>query len=74
LHLELSEVEIRTGIVADSHGLSETTLGVVAVKSDAIDDDGDNFNDNFDNAANKRPVLLCVSKFPPKGYLDCAHT
>jgi hypothetical protein len=51
LRAELSEVEIGTSTVTDVHGLPETLLGVVSVEDDAIEDDGDALEDDFDQTA-----------------------
>lgn len=52
LGAELSEVKVGAGAVADVHGFAEALLGVVAVKDDAIEDDGDGFEDHFNETAN----------------------
>lgn len=57
LRAELSEVEIRAGTVTDVHGLAKTLLGVVAVEYNAVEEDGDAFQDNLNETAEKRPVL-----------------
>jgi len=53
LHLELREVEVGAGTIAGGHGLSEAALGVVAVEGYAVDDDGDDFDYYFDDAADE---------------------
>jgi hypothetical protein len=54
----LCEVEIGSGAVADGHGLAKLALGVEAVKDDAVNDDGKNLDNYFNNAADKGPILL----------------
>jgi len=57
LGAKLSEVEVGTGLVTHGHGLSELALRPEAVKDDGIDDDAKRLDDDFDDAADKRPVL-----------------
>lgn len=57
LGAELSEIEIGARSVADVHGFAELALAVETVEDNAINDDGDGFHDDFDDAADKRPVL-----------------
>jgi hypothetical protein len=61
LRAQLGEVEIGTGFVTDIHGFAQLTFRVVAVEDNAIDDNGDGFNDYFDDAANERPGLQHIS-------------
>jgi hypothetical protein len=53
----LSEIQIRAGLVTSIHGLHETTLGPETVSNDAIDEQDENFNDDFDDGADETPVL-----------------
>jgi hypothetical protein len=53
----LGEVEIRTGAVAHGHGLAELALGPEAIEDDAVDDDAEELDDDFDDAADECPVL-----------------
>lgn len=43
LSTELGEVQIRTGAVADAHGLAEALFGVIPVENYAVEDDSDAF-------------------------------
>jgi hypothetical protein len=54
---ELSEVEIRPGLVAEIHGLVQLSLRVEAIEDDGVDNDGDGLHDNFDDTADKGPIL-----------------
>lgn len=58
---QLCEVQIGSSAVADSHGFSELALGVEAVENNAVDGNGKNFNNYFDNAADEGPVLCKMS-------------
>jgi hypothetical protein len=58
LGAELSEVEVRASAVSDIHGLPETLLGVVSIEDNAVEDDGDTLEYDFDEAADKRPRLI----------------
>ena len=51
LGAKLGEIEIRACAVADIHGLVEAALGVDTVGDNAIDGDGDDFDDDFDEGA-----------------------
>jgi hypothetical protein len=53
----LGEVEIGTGAVADGHGLAELALGPEAVEDDGVNDDAEGLDDDFNDAADKGPVL-----------------
>lgn len=57
LGAELGKVEVGTSLVAHGHGLSELAFGPEAVEDDGVDDDAERLNDNFDDAADKGPVL-----------------
>jgi hypothetical protein len=58
LRAELSKIEIGSSTVTDGHGLAQTTLGVVAVKDDTVDGDGQRLDDDFNDAADESPVLF----------------
>lgn len=53
----MGEVEIGAGAIADVHGLAKALLGVVSVEDDAVEDNGDAFENNFNQATNERPTL-----------------
>jgi hypothetical protein len=53
----LREVEIGAGAVAHGHGLAELALGPEAVEDDAVDDNAEELDDDFDDAADEGPVL-----------------
>ncbi len=57
LATELGEVEIGASTVAKVHRLVEATFGVVAIEDDAVDGDGDDFDDNLDESTDKCPML-----------------
>jgi hypothetical protein len=57
LGAELGEVQVRAGAVAHGHGLAELALGPEAVEDDAVNDDAEKLDDDFDDAADKCPVL-----------------
>lgn len=57
LGAELGEVEVGAGLVAVGHGLSELSLGPEAEEDDGVDGDDEDFNDDFDDAADEGPVL-----------------
>lgn len=42
----------------------ESAFGVVAVEDDAIDGDGDDFDDDLDESTDERPVLSSISSCP----------
>ena len=67
LRAQLGEVEVRASFVADVHGLAELAFGVVAVEDDAIDDNGDGLDDDFDDAADKGPGLGKISGYSGRG-------
>jgi hypothetical protein len=50
---KLSEVEIRTSMVTDIHGLPEALLGVVSVKDHRVKQDRDTLENNFNEAAHQ---------------------
>jgi hypothetical protein len=60
LRTQLGKVEVRTGSVALSHGLPQLLLRPEAVEDDAVDDDAKDFDDDFDDGADKAPVLDTV--------------
>lgn len=53
----MGKVEIRTGAVADSHGLAELALRPEAVENDTVDGDDKNLDDDLDDATDESPVL-----------------
>ena len=57
LRSQLGKVEIRTGAVTDGHGLAELALRPKAIEDDTVDGDDKNLDDDFDDAADKSPVL-----------------
>lgn len=57
LATELGEVEVGSSLVAVGHALSELALRPVAVEDDAINCNGDDLDDDFDDAADESPVL-----------------
>lgn len=59
LGTHLGEVEFGTGLVAVVHGFGETAFGYEAVEDDGIDEDDDDFEDDFDYGADQAPVLFC---------------
>lgn len=58
LRTKLGEVQVRAGAVADCHRLPELALGPEAVEDDSVDGDNKNLDYDFDDAADKRPVLV----------------
>lgn len=58
LSAKLGKIEVGACSVADIHGLPELALGVEAVEDDCIDGDGYGFHNNFDDTADKRPLLF----------------
>ncbi|KAL2282891.1 hypothetical protein FJTKL_10266 [Diaporthe vaccinii] len=58
LRPELCEVEVGAGLVAHVHGLHELSLGVVTVEDDRVQGNGDDLDDDFDDHADQRPILL----------------
>lgn len=57
LRAKLCEVEIGAGAVTNIHGLVQAALGVVAVEDDAVEQDADDLEDDFDDDADEGPVL-----------------
>ena len=57
LGAELGEVEVGARAVADVHGLVQAAFGEDAVGDDAVDGDGDDFDNDFDEGADEGPVL-----------------
>lgn len=57
LRAKLGEIEVGTSSVSDVHGLVQTTLGVVSVKDDAVEQDADDLDDDLDDDADEGPVL-----------------
>jgi hypothetical protein len=70
LTAELSEVKIGTGAVSHVHGLEKALLGIVAVEDDAVEENGENLDDNLYDDANHGPVLKtaneCIVNFVAK--------
>ena len=54
----MGKVEIRSGTVAHGHGLAKLALGPEAVEDDSVEGDNKNLDYDFDDAADKRPVLV----------------
>lgn len=57
LQTQLSEIQIRAGSVALVHGLHELAFAPHAVGDDGVDQDDQNFDDNFNDGAHETPVL-----------------
>jgi hypothetical protein len=55
LGTELGEVKIGAGAVTDVHGLAQALLGVITVEDDGVEDDGDEFYNDLNNAADEGP-------------------
>jgi hypothetical protein len=53
----LGKVEVGAGLVADGHGLPQLPLGPESVEDDAVYDDTESFDDDFNDAADKGPIL-----------------
>jgi len=49
LNTELSEVQIGTSLVSQIHGLLQTLLRVEAVEDNGVDEDDQQFNDDFND-------------------------
>lgn len=62
LAAELSKVKIGTGAVSHVHGLEKASLGVVAVEDDAVEEDGEDLDDDLDDDANHGPVLKTTNE------------
>jgi hypothetical protein len=62
LAAELSKVKIGTGAVSHVHGLEKASLGVVAVEDDAVEENGENLDDNLDDDANHGPILKTTNE------------
>lgn len=62
LHAQLGEVEVGPGLVAHVHGLEQLALGPVAVEDDAVERDTDDLDNDFDDHADKTPVLFNEKK------------
>jgi hypothetical protein len=60
LRTQLGKVKVRTGSVALGHGLPQLLLGPEAVEDNAVDDDAKDFDNDFDDGADKAPVLDTV--------------
>lgn len=68
----MSEVEVRSSAVTLSHGLPELPLGPEAVENDGVDHNDKNLNDDFDDAADKSPVLNMLA-LDSSVRTDCTH-
>jgi hypothetical protein len=55
--VQLSQIQIVAGIVAAIHRLHETALGPEAVEDDGVDQKHEDFDDDFNDGADKAPVL-----------------
>jgi hypothetical protein len=53
LHAQLREIQVGAGAVAGGHRLAETALGVVAPECYAVDDNGKDFDDDFNNGTDE---------------------
>lgn len=53
----LCEVELGASLVTAVHGLGESTFGDEAVEDDGVDEDDEDLDDDFDDGADKTPVL-----------------
>jgi hypothetical protein len=73
LGAELSKIEVGTSLVSHGHGLAELALGPEAVEDDGVDDDAECFNDDFDDTADKRPVLQCTLETGLCRAIDSAY-
>lgn len=76
LSAKLGKIEVGACSVADIHGLPELALGVEAVEDDCIDGDGYGFHNNFDDTADKRPLLfqkLASSTILRRREMNWAH-
>lgn len=62
LAAKLSKVKIRAGAVSHVHGLEKALLGVVAVEDDAVKENGEEPNNDFDDHANHGPVLQTANE------------
>lgn len=71
LRAELGEVEIGAGLVTHGHGLAELALGPEAVEDDGVDDDAERLYDDFNDAADKGPVLDIVSFWLRGELVEC---
>jgi len=62
LGAQLGEVEVRAGAVTDVHGFAKALLGVVSVEDNTVEDDGDTFEDDFDETTYERPTLQSANQ------------
>lgn len=53
----LCEVELGAGFFATVHGLGKSSLCDEAVEDDGVDEDDEDFNDDFDDGTDETPVL-----------------
>jgi hypothetical protein len=78
LGAELSKVDVGTSLVTHGHRFAELALGPEAVEDDGVDDDAERFDNDFDDTADKRPVLRCtlekdLCRAIDSAYLKSAH-
>lgn len=57
LQTQLGEVQIRSGLVTSVHGLHQAALSPEAVGDDAVNEEHENFDDDFDDGTDEAPVL-----------------
>lgn len=57
LTAQLGEVEVGAGAVSHVHGLEEASLRVVSVEDDAVQQNAENLDYDFDDDADQGPVL-----------------
>lgn len=62
LGTKLSEVEIRAGFVPGRHRLAELAFGVEAVEDNGVNGNSDGLDDDFNDGADKGPVLMIMSE------------
>lgn len=58
---QLDEPQFIAGLVTDVHGLAELTLGCKTPECKSVNCDRDGLDGDFNDSANKNPVLLNVS-------------
>ena len=79
LRAELREVKIGTGAIPKIHRLMELTLRIETIKDNAVDGDGNDFDDDLDKSADERPILddmvSDAASVRPRGFshLQPAH-
>lgn len=57
LAAELGEVEVGSGAVSHIHGLEQTSLGVVTVEDDAVEENAEDLDHHLNDDADHGPVL-----------------